>query len=253
LRPALERAFGGWQGGTVQRRPAPPAPQVAGTRIVLVDRPGSDQSEVRVARLAPARTTPDYVPLEVLNTLLGGSFTSRLNVNLRETHGYTYGAGTAIDWRLGPGPMGAGAAVQTAVTDSALVEILREFRRIRDETPSADEVGKTERYVALSFPGEFETTGDVTDRIAELVVYDLAADFYDTFVAKVLDVSAGQVQETARTYLDPGANLIVVVGDAAKLGAGLEKLGLGPVERRSVEDVMGPPPAFEGGEPSADE
>ncbi len=245
-RPALEAAFGSWQGAAVERRPLPPAPQVEKTRVVLVDRPGSDQSELRVARVGPPRASAEYVRLEVLNTLLGGSFSSRLNANLRETHGYTYGAGSVFDWRLGPGPVLAGAAVQTAVTDSSIVEILRELRRIRDEKPSAEEVERAQRYVALSFPGEFETTSDVTDRVAELVVYGLPDDFYDSFVRHVLEVTPAEVQEAARTYLDPDASLIIAVGDAARVGTGLERLGVGPVKRRSVEQVMGPPPRIPG-------
>lgn len=251
LRPALEAAFGGWRGPRVERPALPPAPQVERTRIVLVDRPGSEQSEIRVARVGPPRTTADYVRFEVLNTLLGGSFSSRLNANLREAHGYTYGAGSVFDWRAGPGPVLAGAAVQTAATDSSVTEFLRELRRIRDETPPADEVEKAERYVALSFPGQFETTRDLAERMLELVVYGLPPDFYDTFVRHVLEVTPAEVQAAARAALDPDASLIVVVGDAARVSPGLAKLGFGPLERRSVEQVMGPPPKVAGGESDA--
>jgi zinc protease len=247
LRPALEAAFGSWRGPIVQRASLPPAPQVEKTRVVLVDRPGSEQSEIRVARVGPPRTTEDYVRLEVLDTLLGGSFTSRLNANLRETHGYTYGAGSVVDWRLGPGPVLAGAAVHSAVTDSSVAEFLKELGRIRDEPPTSEETERAERYVALSLPAEFETTRDVAERVAEQVVYDLPDDFYDTFVRRVLEVTPEQIQETARRYLDPDASLIVVVGDAANVAAGLARLGVASVERRSVEQVMGPPPRLAGG------
>jgi zinc protease len=247
VRPSLERTFGGWTGST-GRHPAPAeAPQVPSTRIVLVDRPGAEQSEIRVARVGPPRTAEDYVEAVVLNTLLGGSFTSRLNQNLRETHGYTYGAGSSFDWRLGPGPVVAGAAAQTTVTDSSVVEFLHELSRIRGAPPSREETEKTERYVALSFPGQFETTSDVAARVADLVVYGLPEDFYDTFVRRVQEVSPEEIRETAGRYLDPDASLIVVVGDAERIGAGLAALGVGPVERLTVEQVMGPPPRIPAG------
>ena len=242
LRPLLEAAFADWRGAGPPGRALPEAPQVERTRIVLVDRPASEQSEVRIARVGPPRSTEDYVRIVVLNTLLGGSFTSRLNQNLREAHGYAYGAGSAFDLRLGPGPVLASAPVHTAVTDSAVVEFLRELRRVREETPGAEEVEKAKRYVALSFPSRFETTREVAARLAELVVYDLPEDFYDTFVERVSAVTPEEVQATARSYLDPDASLIGVVGDAAAIRPGLAGLGLGDLELLTIQDVMGPPP-----------
>jgi zinc protease len=216
---------------------------------VLVDRPGSEQSEIRVARVGPPRSTSDYVRLVVLNTMLGGPFSSRLNQNLRETHGYVYHANSFFDFRRGPGPFVALAPAQTASTDSAVVEFLRELRRIRAETPPAEEVEKAQRYVALSFPSQFETTSDVAARVAELVVYDLPDDFYDTFVERVSAVTAQDVQAAARRYLDPERSLVVVVGDAAKVRPGLQGLGVGKVEQLTVEQVMGPRPRVAGGGP----
>jgi zinc protease len=245
IRLRLEAVFGSWRARVQGRNPLANAPQVERTRIVLVDRPGSEQSEIRLVRLGPPRSTEDYVQLVVTNTLLGGTFSSRLNQNLREAHGYVYHAGSAFDFRAGPGPFMAGAAAQTAVTDSAVVEFLRELRRIRDERPADEEVEKAKRYVALSFPAEFETTTDVAARIAELVIYQLPGDFYDTFVEDVNGVTADDVQAAARSYLDPESVVIVVVGDAAKIRPGLERLGLGKIRQLSIDQVMGPQPKIE--------
>lgn len=252
IRPRLEAAFGDWRGKGAERTPLPDAPQVSKTHVVLVDRPGSEQSEIRVARLGPPRSTADYVRLVVLNTLLGGAFTSRLNQNLRETHGYVYHANSTFDFRVGPGPFLALAPAHTAVTDSAVVEFLRELRRIREEEASTGEVEKAKRYLALSFPAEFETTADVAGKLAELVIYDLPQDFYDTFVERVSAVTAQEVRAAATTYLDTEASVILVVGDAARVRAGLEGLGVGEVEQLTIEQVMGPPPQIgsgEGGKP----
>jgi zinc protease len=253
LRPRLEAVFGGWRGPPAAPRALAEAPQVPETRIVLVDRPGAEQSEIRVARVGPPRATADYVSLVVLNTLLGGPFSSRLNQNLRETHGYVYHAYSVFDFRGGPGPFVAFAPAVTAATDSAVVEFLRELRRIREQAPSLEELEKAKRYVALSFPAEFETTEDVASKLGELLVYGLPEDFWDTFVERVNAVTSEEVQAAAGRHLDPDASLIVVVGDASKVRAGLEGLGVGELELLTIEQVMGPPPRISGGNGGAAE
>src|SRR5690606_14560022 len=129
----VERAFAEWTGEAPAPAAVPSAEPPAATRIFLIDKPGAAQSEIRIGHPGVARADPDYFPLVVLNTILGGSFTSRLNTNLRETHGFSYGAGSSFAMRLGEGPFLASSAVFGAKTDSAVVEFFHELRRIRDE------------------------------------------------------------------------------------------------------------------------
>lgn len=237
LRDLLEPRFGGWRGGEpVRVEPGPWADDAP--RIVLVDRPGAAQSEIRVGKVAVERSTADYFALTVLNTVLGGSFTSRLNTTLREERGYTYGAGSGFAMRRTPGPFVAQAAVHTPVTDSAVEVFLEEIRRIRDEAVPAAELERAARYVALRLPQRFETVGDLAARLSESVLYDLPPDYWSTYVDRILAVSADDVQRAARRHLDPDRMVVVVAGDRAAVGAPLRRLGLpvSPVPARPAEE-----------------
>src|SRR5690606_38240445 len=158
LHPVVEAAFGAWRGTADEAPAVAPPTQTGATRIYVVDKPGAAQSEIRVGHPGVARDNPDYFPLLVLNTLLGGSFTSRLNTNLREQHGFAYGAGSTFSMRRGAGPFLASSAVFSAKTDSAVVEFFHELRRIRDESVPPAELERARRYVALALPRRFETT-----------------------------------------------------------------------------------------------
>ncbi len=150
---------------------APGRPAAAQRTIYLVDKPGAAQSEVRVGRVAVDRSTDaTTIPLAVVNTVLGGSFTSRLNSKLREEKGYTYGAGSYFDMRRAPGPFEASAAVATPVTDSAVVEFVREIDRMHEEAVPAPELDRARNYLALRLPQRFESLDDVVGRLAELVL-----------------------------------------------------------------------------------
>ncbi len=221
----LEPRFGGWEGGEPAPASAPPAPPAPGPNVVLVDRPGAAQSEIRVGRVAVARSTEDYFPLTVLNTVLGGSFTSRLNARLREEKGYTYGAGSGFAMRRSPGPFVAQAAVHTPVTDDAVAVFLEEIARMRDEDVPAQELDRARRYVALRLPQRFETAGDLTRRLSEATLYDLPADYWSTYVPRVMSVDAADVRRAAREHLDPERMAVVVVGDRAAVEAPLRALG----------------------------
>src|SRR5690606_26086683 len=158
--------------------PAPPGrPAARPTTIFLVDRPGAAQSEIQVGHAAVPRATPDFFPLLVLNTVLGGAFTSRLNMALREERGYTYGAGSRFDFRLGPGPFVASSAGFTGVTDDALRIFVDEIRRIREEPVTADELERARNYVALGLPRQLETTGQIARTIADIELYGLGDDY----------------------------------------------------------------------------
>ena len=238
IRPMLERAFGGWTGGVVPARATPPAPQTGRRRVILVDKPGAAQSEIRIGMPAVSRETPDYDALVAMNTVLGGSFTSRLNQKLREEKQYTYGARSGFDFGKYPGPFTAQAAVQTDVTDSALVEFMRELRGIREPVPE-DELARARNYAALRFPARFQSVASIANQLEELYVYDLPADYYNGYVQRLLAVSQADARRVARRYIDPDRFTVVVVGDRASIEQGIRALNLGPVEVLTVEDVFG--------------
>ena len=227
--------FGGWERGDVPAFPSPPAPPPAPARSVyLIDKPGAAQSVVRIGHAGPVRTTPDWFALEVLNTILGGAFTSRLNQNLRETHGYTYGAFSQFAPRRLSGAFVALASVVTAKTDSSLIEFLKELRRIRDETVAPPELAKAKAYLTLGLPGDFETTGGAAARFRDLLSFGLPLDYYDRYVDRINAITAADVQRVARQYIDPDHFDIVVVGDKTQIESGIKALNEGPIMYRDV-------------------
>ncbi len=226
--------FGGWERAEVPAVAPGTVAAAAARAVYLIDKPGAAQSVIRIGHAGPARTTPDWYPLEVLNTILGGAFTSRLNQNLRETHGYTYGAFSQFAARRMAGAFVALASVVTAKTDSSLVEFLKELRRIREEPVPAAELAKAKAYITLGLPGEFETTGGAAARFRELLTYGLPLDYYDGYINRINAVTAADVQRVARQYIDPDHFDIVVVGDKAQIEAGIKALNEGPIEYRDV-------------------
>src|SRR5690606_11558524 len=230
----VQAKFGSWRAASAAASaPAgaaqPPRPA---TRIVLVDKPGAAQSVVSIGAPGVDRRSPDYAAITLMNTILGGSFSARLNDILREQKGYTYGAGSGYEWRPLPGPFTAGAQVRTNVTDSSLAIFFDEFRRIREEPVSPAELERARAYLTLGALGDFETTGDVAGQLAFLETFDLPPSAIRDELAAISRLSAADVQRAAREYLDPEKLSIVVVGDVATIRPGLEALGLGPVELR---------------------
>jgi len=234
-----EQQFGGWKpGGPVRRTPVPAAQQSSQTHVTIVDVPMAAQSQIRIGWVGVPRSTPDYFTLEVLNTILGGSFTSRLNQNLREDHGYAYGASSRFDMRLSAGPFTAAAGVQTDKTAESLQEFFKELTRIQ-EPVSAEELTKAKNYVALSFPSEFETIGDLGAHLEELVVYKLPDDYFERYVPNIQAVTAAAVQKAAATYIQPKKMSVVVVGDRKTIEPKVRALNLGPIQFLSVDEVVG--------------
>jgi zinc protease len=239
--PILEQAFGGWaRGGAPAPALSAPAP-VKGRSVVLVDRPGSAQSALRFGRVGPSRATPDYAALEVMNTLLGGSFTSRLNDNLREQHGYAYGAYSGFDYRRTAGLFVAAADVQTQSTAEALGEFMEELARIRTLAPPED-VERARNYLALSTGGDFETTRQLAARYTEQWLFGLPEDTFTAFVPKALAVGGPELRQAALSQVDVQNLAIVVVGDLKVVEAKVRALNLGPVRKLALDDVMGPAP-----------
>ncbi|MGK2961395.1 MAG: M16 family metallopeptidase [Gemmatimonadaceae bacterium] len=233
----IRTLFGGWQRGNVAQAALPEPPRATGTTIYLVDKPGAPQSSFRIGSIGVPRSTQDYFALSVLNTVLGGSFTSRLMQNLRETHGYTYGARSVFDMRRSAGPFTASAEIVAAKTDSALIEFMKELNAIRESVP-ADELAKAKRYMQLGLPGDFETTQQIAAALIPVAVYDLPLDYYNTYVQNIEAVTAAEVQRVARQYINPASIAIVVVGDRASIEAGLKAVNAGPIVLR---DFFGQP------------
>ena len=237
--PALEKAFGGWknEGMAALVAGVSQAPQLANRHVYLVDKPDAAQSQIRIGWVGVPRSTADYATLEVLNTLLGGSFTSRLNQNLREKNGYAYGASSAFDMRQSAGPFFAAAGVQTDKTADALREFFVELNGILTPIPS-EELAKAKNYVALGFPGEFETTGDLARKLEELVVYNLADDTFAKFVSSVGAVTAADLQRAAARYVQPDKMAVVVVGDRKVIEGPIRALNLGQMTIVPIDDLF---------------
>ena len=195
--PKLEKAFGGWKNGAAPVKPTLEAAAQHGARqIYLIDKPGAAQSQIRIGWIGVPRSTPDYYALDVLNTVLGGSFTSRLNQNLREAHGYAYGASSVFDMRLTAGPFTAAAGVQSDKTTESLQEFFKELNAIRQPIP-ADELARARNYLALGFPADFETTGGMAGNLAQLVVYSLPESFFGEYVPKIQASSAWRISTSS--------------------------------------------------------
>jgi len=237
--PMLEKAFGHWKAGGMAPLVAdvPNAPQLTKRQVYLVDKPEAAQSQIRIGWVGVSRSTPDYAVLEVLNTVLGGSFTSRLNQNLREKHGYAYGASSGFDMRLSAGPFLAAAGVQTDKTADALKEFFNELNGILTPVPP-DELAKARNYVALGFPGEFETTSDMARKLEELVIYSLPDTTFSNFVPSVTAVTAADLQRAAARFIQPERMAVVVVGDLKVIEGPIRALNLGPITRVPVDSLF---------------
>jgi zinc protease len=236
--PQLEMQFGSWKGSSPARTPVPQAPQVAQGQITIVDMPGAEQSQIRIGWVGVPRSTPDYFTIEVLNTILGGSFTSRLNQNLREEHQYSYGASSRFDMRLSAGAFQAGAGVQTDKTAEALKEFFSELNGILKPVPE-EELTKAKNYAALSFPSEFETSGDLSSKMEEMVIYNLPDRYFGGYIDNLQKVTAPAVQKVAGTHIQPKRFAVVVVGDRKVIEPGIRALNLGPVRVLSVDEAVG--------------
>lgn len=224
-----EAAFGDWRGEAAPV-PDPAAPPRQRKRAVhVVHRDGSVQSRIRVGHVGVARSVDDYFALIAANLVLGGSFSSRLNLNLRERHGFTYGVRSSFAPRRGRGPFVVSTAVENAVTGAAVREIFREVEGLVGAGPARDEIEAVTSYLAGVFPLRLETTGQIASRIAGMVVYDLPDDYYRSYRDRVREVTAAAAADAARRHVRPAELCTVVVGDADEVVPQLEDLGIGSV------------------------
>lgn len=201
-------------------------------RMCLLDKDDASQSELRVGHAGLPRSHPDYFPAVVLNAILGGLFGSRINLNLREAHGYTYGASSYFDWRKDVGPFVISTAVATEVTAAALEEILFEIDKIRSEPVTEAELSLAKDYLDGVFPIRYETTASVAAALANVVVHGLPWSYYDTYRARIRSISASQVMEAAQRHLRPERLQTTIVGNVSAISGPIARLGLGPIETK---------------------
>ncbi len=230
----LEKAethFGGWSDTYPGRRALPAATGPALRRVVLVHRPGAVQSEIRIGHSAPARGAANEEAIRVANTIFGGAFTSRLNLNLREENGFTYGVRSRFALRRNGGAFTIGAATATEVTAAALREAMGELQRFHREGPTEEEVSRARDYLAGIFPLQMETTAQLASRVAETLIFDLPDDHHVQARERIRSVDLGAAAEASARHFRPDDAAVVVVGDADRIQEEIEALGLGPVER----------------------
>lgn len=232
LRALAEKYFGNWSGtGHTPQKPAT-APQPA-RRIVIVEKPDSSQTVLRIGHVGVARSNPDYAALDVMNTALGGLFSSRINQNLREKHGYTYGASSAFIFKRGAGPFLVYTSVRADVTAPAVAEAFREIERIRNGEIAPEELATAKDSISRSLPGMFETTPEAASSIGQLFVHQLPLNYYHDLPEQIQSISAADVKRVAQAYLKPENAVVIAVGDRSRIQPELEKLDIGPIEIRN--------------------
>jgi zinc protease len=231
----FEARLGSWRGSGARGATLPSDRVIERTRILLVDKPHAAQAEIRVGHTGPSRSTTDYFPLVVMNTMLGGAFTSRLNLRLREEMGVTYGASSKFGWRTSGGIFWAASAVDTDAAAESVRVMLHEMRRLRDEPIDATEMERAARYIAYGLPRSFETTEDIAAHVREQILHGFPANYWQTYVERILAVTTGQVAEVAARHLHPDRAVCVVVADRSAVELSLTELGVGEVIITEVE------------------
>jgi zinc protease len=229
LTELTRKYFGDWSGPDFKTK-APATPSVPTPSVSIVDRPGAPQTFLTLASLGASRNTPDYLPLEVMNTALGGLFSSRINMNLREEHGFTYGAFSTFQYRRGVGPFTTGGAIRTDATAPAAQELFKELKRIRESELTPDELKKSKDSFSKSLVGNFETTDAISSTIGLQFVFGLPLEYYRDLPGQIDMVTSADTLRVAKEYLHPDSMIVVAVGDRAKIEPGLKELNVGEVK-----------------------
>ena len=233
----LESVFGDWQGEDAPTAPSDAADSPAPTEIVvhIADKPGAPQSVIRAGHLVMPRSHPDYLAFNVLNYLFGGQFSARLNANLRQDKGYSYGYTSSISWFSGPSILLAGGAVQTAVTADAVSETIKEFHEIRSTRPATEEeLTDALDGIRRGMPGQFETVSQTAQQLTRMVVHDLPDDYFDTYLDALGALTLDDIRRVATDHLDDTRLIVLVVGDRETIEPGLQALGY-PVRQVDYE------------------
>jgi zinc protease len=222
----LEGAFSGWQAANVPEIPEQAWPQPAGIRLYLVDKPGAAQSVIRAGHLTLPRPNDDYFPMVVMNMAFGGQFTARLNMNLREDKGYSYGYRSRFDWRKRRSNFSAGGSVQTAVTRESVIETLKEYEDLHDRRPiTQEEFEKAKLGLIRGYPPTFETPSQVLRRLIDVVHFELPDDYFTSQVERLEAVTLDDVRRVAADHIHPQDLTVLVVGDLKVIEPGLRELG----------------------------
>ena len=236
-RALAEASFGSWKSGPLHAA-APVAPETTKARVVLVHKDDATQTALQVALIGAERQSADFAALEVLNAALGGLFTSRINNNLREEKGYSYGVYSQFDYRRTPGPFDIAGSVRTNATGAAVSEIFKEVRAVREQPLPPEELENARNAQVLSLPGHFDTNEAIGSSLAGLFVYELPLDYYSTLAKQFASVTAQQVQAAAKKYLVPENMVVVAVGERKKIAPQLRKLKLGHTEERNENGTL---------------
>jgi len=231
VKQTIEKALAGWSaGGSIPSFAYPPAPPAKATTIYLVDKPGAAQSTFSLGEVGPPRDTPDYYALRVMNEILGVLFQSRLNHNIREVKGYSYGVGSGFAFGRGPGAFRAGGEIVTAKSDSALIEFMKELRDMRGpRPPTDDELAQAKASLVQSLPANFASVNGINSNIASIYVQGLPEDYFKAFATAVGAVTKDDVVRVAQKYIDPDHLAIVIVGDRAKIEGPLAATKIAPI------------------------
>ena len=237
---SVEKALAAWpKGGDKPSFDYPKLPELQPAKIYLVDKPGAAQSVVNIGLPGPPRNTPDYFALQVLNQILGGQFQSRLNANIREQKGYSYGVSSGFGYGKGPGAFRAGGAIVSTKTDLALIEFMKELKGITGEIPMTDEEIKTAKESLIQgLPQRFASVSAISGAITSLTVQNLPEDYYQTYAKNVSAVTKEDLLRVAKRYINLSNLAIVIVGDRASVEAPLKATGIAPI---TVLDIEGNP------------
>jgi zinc protease len=227
----------GWEAQAPRARELDVSARYSTGQFTLVEKPGAAQTELRIGHIGVPRSHPSYFPMTVMNAVLGGLFSSRINLNLRERHGYTYGAFSSFDWRCSAGPWCVSTAVKSEVSGDAVREVLTEIDRMRATPIERDELELAANYLVGVFPLRFETTSAVATALASQATLSLPADYFDTYRDLMSAVSPDHVLEAAREFLRPEQLQVVAVGDPDVVEPLLTPLASGGLIRRAPEQV----------------
>jgi len=232
-----EKYFGSWK--NTGKRSSVPEVSLSPTRsIYLVDKPGAAQTTLRAVTLGTQRSNPDFAALEVANNALGGLFDSRINMNLREKNGYTYGANSYFNYRRGTGPFYIVTSVRTDTTSDALREMFKEIEGMQTSPLSASELSLSKEAAARSLAARFETMPNTVATTSDLFIYSLPLDFYNKLPGKVDAVTAADVERVSKQYFVPGKMFIVAIGDKQKIERGLQELNMGSVQLTNFDGTL---------------
>ncbi|MFW5973471.1 MAG: M16 family metallopeptidase, partial [Bacteroidota bacterium] len=229
--PHIEERFAGWQQADVPTKNVAEAPEIDQPTVYLLDRPGSQQSVIFAGNIAPPKSDPNEVAISAMNTVLGGSFTSRINMNLREDKGWSYGARSLVVDAQGPRMFIAYAPVQSDKTMESVAEMRKEVQQILDDQPvTAGELARAQNNLTLTLPGRWETLSSVASSVSEIVQYGLPHDFYETYAGTVRALVLDDMEVAAQTTVRPEDMVWIVVGDREKVEPGLRELNVGEIQ-----------------------